>query len=107
MMKISESLHVMNTPVHYARQKVGRYVFGQKRITYHPSEFCIQRLSEITSEYEDRDPRMDIFFVKPGERFWLFSQPMYNPDWSNPDDPNRGIVYNVDFGFGLKPVIEM
>ena len=24
---------------------------------------------------------------------------MYNPDWSNPDDPNRGIVYNVDFGF--------
>lgn len=53
----------------------------------------------LTSEYEDRDPRMDIFFLKPGERFWLFSQPMYNADWSNLDDPNRGIVYNVEFGF--------
>lgn len=53
----------------------------------------------LTSEYEDRDPRMDIFFLKPGERFWLFSQPMYNADWNNLDDPNRGIVYNVEFGF--------
>lgn len=53
----------------------------------------------ITSEYEDRDPRMDIFFVKPGERFWLFSQPMYNPNWNNLSDPGRGIEYNVNFGF--------
>ena len=64
----------------------------------HPNS-VFKGYQKITSEYEDRDPRMDIFFVKPGERFWLFSQPMYNPDWSNPDDPNRGIVYNVDFGF--------
>lgn len=42
---------------------------------------------------------MDIFFLKPGERFWLFSQPMYNANWDNLDDPNRGIVYNVEFGF--------
>lgn len=64
----------------------------------HPNS-VFKGYQKITSEYEDRDPRMDIFFVKPGERFWLFSQPMYNPDWNNPDDPNRGIVYNVDFGF--------
>lgn len=96
MMKISESLHVMNTPVHYARQKVGRYVFGQNGLPITHPNSVFKGYQKITSEYEDRDPRMDIFFVKPGERFWLFSQPMYNPDWSNPDDPNRGIVYNVD-----------
>ena len=61
----------------------------------HPNS-VFKGYQKITSEYEDRDPRMDIFFVKPGERFWLFSQPMYNPDWSKPDDPNRD---NVDFGF--------
>ena len=53
----------------------------------------------LTSEYEDRDPRMDCFFIKPGEKFWLFSQPMYNIDWNNMDDPNRGIVYEANFGF--------
>lgn len=53
----------------------------------------------LTSEYQDRDPRMDIFFLKPGERFWLFSQPMYNADWNNLSNPNKGIVYNVEFGF--------
>ncbi len=53
----------------------------------------------ILSEYEDRDPRMDIFFVKPGERYWSFSQPMYNIDWNNLDNPNKGIVYDVRFGF--------
>lgn len=52
---------------------------------------------KVLSEYENRDPRMDIFFVKPFERFWLFSQPMYNVKWDDPE--SSGLVYNVDFGF--------
>lgn len=52
---------------------------------------------KVLSEYENRDPRMDVFFVKPFERFWLFSQPMYNVNWENPE--SSGLVYNVDFGF--------
>ncbi len=100
MMKISESLHVMNTPVHYARQKSWQICIWTKTDYLSPIRNSVFKgYQKITSEYEDRDPRMDIFFVKPGERFWLFSQPMYNPRLSNPDDPNRGIVYNVDFGF--------
>lgn len=51
----------------------------------------------VLDEYQDRDPRMDIFFVKPFERFWLFSQPVYNVNWDNPE--STGIIYNVDFGF--------
>ena len=34
----------------------------------HPNS-VFKGYQKITSEYEDRDPRMDIFFVKPGERF--------------------------------------
>lgn len=64
----------------------------------HPNS-VFQGYDRLTSEYENRDPRMTTFFIEPGDRFWLFSQPMYNIDWNNMDDPNRGIIYNVDFGF--------
>src|SRR5690606_34633585 len=52
---------------------------------------------KVLSEYQDRDPRMDIFFIKPFERFWLYSQPMYNVNWEDPEA--SGLIYRVDFGF--------
>jgi hypothetical protein len=53
----------------------------------------------LLSEYQNRDPRMTTCFIKPEEKFFLFSQPMYNPDWNNLNDPNRGILYEVNMGF--------
>lgn len=61
------------------------------------SKTVFKGYDKVLSEYENRDPRMDIFFVKPFERFWLFSQPMYNVNWEDPE--SSGLVYNVDFGF--------
>lgn len=52
----------------------------------------------LTSEYELRDPRMDIFFVKPMERFYVYTQPAFTANFDNLNDPTRGVVNEVQFG---------
>lgn len=53
---------------------------------------------QLASEYELRDPRMDIFCVKPMERFYTFVQPLFTADFNNLDDPTRGVINEVKFG---------
>lgn len=78
-------------------KKLADMYLDKKGLPITHSSSVFKGYSKVLSEYEDRDPRMDIFFVKPFERFWLFSQPMYNVKWEDPD--NSGLVYQVNFGF--------
>lgn len=63
----------------------------------HP-ETVFKGYQEIASEYELRDPRMDIFFVKPMERFYVYTQPAFTANFDNLSDPTRGVVNEVQFG---------
>lgn len=51
-----------------------------------------------TDEYTDRDPRMINNLMVPFERYYSSAQEVWTRDWSNPDDPNRGFFYEVEFG---------
>ncbi len=106
---IRESVRLDNQ---YPTKKLADMYLDSKGLPItHPSS-NFKGYDKVLSEYENRDPRMDIFLIKPFERFWLYSQPMYNIKWEDPD--NSGIIYKVDFGFwtqtgyrGLKAIGEI
>lgn len=50
----------------------------------------------ITSEYQNRDPRMICDLVPPMSRFWSSYPPEYNRNWGSPF--TGGTIYDVNFG---------
>ncbi len=50
----------------------------------------------ITSEYENRDPRMTQILIKPFTRFWSNNLGPNNRDWANPTANGR--IYEVEIG---------
>ena len=55
-----------------------------------------QGYAQITSEYQNRDPRMRQDLLYPFQRYWLFTQPAYQRNWSSPGA--GGIVFDIAFG---------
>ncbi len=55
-----------------------------------------QGYTQISSEYENRDPRMTLFLLTPFQKYWLYTQPAYQKDWTNPTA--GGIVFDIAFG---------
>ncbi len=52
--------------------------------------------SHITDEYQNRDPRMTQDLLYPFQKYWLFTQPAYYRDWTNPT--HGGITFDIAFG---------
>lgn len=52
--------------------------------------------STVTSEYQNRDPRMSNSMIQPFTRFWSSYPPEYGRNWANPYA--GGNIYDVNFG---------
>lgn len=52
--------------------------------------------SKITDEYQNRDPRLRQNHLYPFQKYWLFTQPAYQRNWSNPT--SGGITFDIAFG---------
>ncbi len=55
-----------------------------------------QGYAQITSEYQNRDPRMKNSLLYPFQKYWLFTQPAYYRNWANPTA--GGITFDIAFG---------
>lgn len=52
--------------------------------------------NKIESEYQNRDIRMKNFLLSPFQKYWLFTQPAYQRNWTNPNA--GGLTYDIAFG---------
>lgn len=54
--------------------------------------------NDVTDEYQNRDVRMSTLFQIVDERYWDRQQAPWNRDWSRPDDPSTGFLFQAEFG---------
>lgn len=52
----------------------------------------------VTDEFENRDVRMRTLFMIVDQRYWDMQQAPWNRNWSNPNDPSTGFLYQAEFG---------